>query len=161
MTKQEKINQVEKVYQSEYDSLVNCANFILNNKEDAQDAVQDGIKNAISRINKYIYNKNIKSWCYSCVVNAAKDMYRKKKQIPLHVPLESLPELKFNELNIDIYDDEFMNVCENMTENERVALMLWANGTKRREIAEILDIPQGTVASTYYRALKKIKNKTA
>jgi RNA polymerase sigma-70 factor (ECF subfamily) len=43
-------------------------------------------------------------------------------------------------------------------EERNILILHIVSGLKRREISELLEIPMGTVATKYNRALEKIKN---
>mgnify|MGYP002624417065 FL=1 len=50
-------------------------------------------------------------------------------------------------------DDRLKKAIADLPEHYRVVLLLWAvEGLKYREVAEVIDVPLGTVMSRLYRA---------
>lgn len=75
---------------------------------------------------------------------------------------EPLPRLADGQLDWENFDEELKAAVEQLAPEYREVLLLWALGDLRyKEIAEVLDIPLGTVMSRLYRARQQLGQELA
>jgi RNA polymerase sigma-70 factor (ECF subfamily) len=77
--------------------------------------------------------------------------------VPADADLESPGPLPVLPLNLDLLDERLKAALENLQEEYQVVLLLWAvEDLSYKEIADVLDIPIGTVMSRLHRARQKL-----
>ena len=148
------VTALELVYKEYADKLYSFSLSICRIKEIAEDVTADIFVMLYSYLSSGKSVKNLKSFLYACVKNKT---YDELKSISRH---ESLPE-------DDILIKEETDVSETVTtrfileklpSDEREIVTLYCiSGLRHREIAEILDIPEGTVRWKYRNAISKLK----
>lgn len=86
MEREDLIKQWIQQYSSD---LLNRAIYLVSDKEEAKDIVQDVFFAAYSGYKSYKGNSSAKTWLFSILKNKVSDYYRKKYRDPSHISLES------------------------------------------------------------------------
>lgn len=132
---------------------------ILKNKEDAEDVMHDTfIKTYTSAVTYKPTGKPL-AWILTIVRNLAYNKIRSGKvneditqyEDSLHDDTADHAEVVTDRMVLQ----KAMSILD--FEERQIFVLHAATGLKHREIAEILDIPTGTVLSKYNRALKKMR----
>lgn len=169
LTKQEKDNVFEVEFLPHIDSLYNFAYFLAQNEEDAKDLLQETYLKAYKYCSYYQKGTNAKAWLLRILKNTFINEYRKKAKKPQHVDFdETYQEENEEEATIDLRQelfnellgDEITQAINSLDVDYRVIILLCdVEGFKYDEIAQIMDVPIGTVRSRLHRARKILKNK--
>ena len=141
---------------------------LLGNTEDARDAVQDAVIKALAHLSDFDGRSGFKTWFLKIVHNTAIDSGRKRKRRPtLGLSDESrgnvepsfeedpdAPGLTQGDLR-RILDEALVR----LTLPIRTTFILFAeSGLSYKEIAEIQDVPIGTVMSRLHYARHKLQS---
>lgn len=145
------------LYQQTSGVVYGFAMSILRNKHDAEDVMHDAFIKIYSGAVTYRPSGNPMAWILTIVRNLCLNRIRAGKVC------EDLSE--YDDLagssndNEDMLDRMVLETAMSVLDaEERQIVVLHAmTGFKHREIAEILDLPTGTVLSKYNRALKKMR----
>lgn len=157
------------------DALFNYARSISRSKQDAEDLVQETYMRAYRYFDQYTPGTNCKAWLFTILRNLYNTNYKKYKTTPDEVHYESTEEI-YNQIKstetaaIDrnpeeeffenLLPDEIVEAIEDLPEEYRSCIILAdIEDFSYKEIAEILDIPIGTVMSRLHRARNILKNK--
>jgi len=152
----------------ELDALYGFAFHLTYDSVEAEDLVQDTIERAIKAIDQYRQGTNAKAWLFKIMRNHFINGYRKKSRRPTMVDYEDvsalIPDASTNE-NIpslvdwndesieNIVGDELSAAMNRLSNDFRIVIILSdLQDFKYEEIAEILDVPIGTVRSRLFRA---------
>ncbi len=151
----------------ELEALYNFAYHLTFNSDDAADLVQDTIERAIKSIDSYRRGTNAKAWLFKILRNHFINNYRKKMRQPVMVDYQDVSgfvpdKSKANypaDLNWDdevleqMVGDEMLAAMSRLSDEFREVVVLYdLQDFKYDEIAEILNIPIGTVRSRLFRA---------
>ena len=136
---------------------------ILEDREDADDAAQDGFLSAWRAIARYDAKKPFRPWLMQIVVNAARDL-RRRRRVRAAEPLDAVaPAAKDDPARLagDVDLGERLRAAlATLPERQRLAVVLFdAEGYAQAEIAVMLGIPEGTVKSDVFhgrRALRRV-----
>ena len=154
------------------DSLFNTAFRLTRNAQDAEDLVQETYLKAYRHYDKFQEGTNLKAWLFKIMKNTFINNYRKKQRVPpqsdfadLEGGLESrvrddgasrikTPEEEFLET---IVDEQVQEALDGLPPDYRMAVILAdLENFSYKEIAEILEIPVGTVMSRLYRGREQV-----
>jgi len=159
------------------DSLYAAAMRMTRNPADAEDLVQETYLKAYRGFGGYEEGTNLKAWLYRILTNTFINTYRAKKRRPAESDLGELEDLYLykrlggleaatagrsaEEELLDIYTDaEVKQAVEELPEQFRMAVLLAdVEGFSYKEIADILEIPIGTVMSRLHRGRKGLQKK--
>ncbi len=157
-------------FDSKFDSLtVSLNSFAYNltkNQEDARDLYQDTAYRAMINRNKFKPGTNFKAWIFTIMKNIFINNYRKKIKRNTIIDktdnqyfLNSGSAILENDAESNILMDEVFKMIEELEESIKTPFMMHFEGYKYQEIADILDLPLGTVKSRIFFARKALKSK--
>jgi RNA polymerase sigma-70 factor (ECF subfamily) len=156
-------------------SLYSAAMRMTRNAADAEDLVQETYLKAYRGYGGFQEGTNLKAWLYRILTNTFINTYRAKKRRPQESDLEQVEDLYLyrrlggleaaqvgrsaeDELMDWFTDTEVKDAIESLPEQFRMAVLLAdVEGFSYKEIAEILDIPIGTVMSRLHRGRKALQ----
>lgn len=134
--------------------------------DDAKDHLQDSFITIFAKINQYKGKGSFEGWMKRIAINTVLQSYRKKKEVPLQ--REELLRAKEQKDSFDIegIDDTdlplsfLFRIVQELPERYRLVFNLYAlDGYSHKEIAEMLDIAEGTSKSNLYRARANLAEK--
>ena len=160
---------------SHIDSLYRTAVRMTRNPPDAEDLVQETYLRAFRSIDRFTPGTNLRAWLFKIMTNAFINEYRKRTRQPRNTSLDDVEEYYVYAHLIDsgiqpesrgpeeevlagITDDNVVVALESLSDDFRqVVLLADVEGFAYREIADILDIPIGTVMSRLHRARRRLQ----
>jgi len=139
---------------------------MVRNKEVVEDLVQEAFVKAFDNLNSYNTNYAFSTWLYRIATNHTIDYLRKKKLKTLSIN-ESV-KTREGEMKMELPDEDFQTdrqvmhkqrkkIIEEAIENlpskyRKVIQMRHMEEKSYQEIADILDLPLGTVKAHIFRA---------
>ena len=131
------------------------------NTEEAQDVLQDGFIKVYNALDSFKGESNIKTWISRIMINTAINHYRKKKVLNTFSVEETEVEvLRFDKTDVinKMSADELLDLMHFLPEGYSLIFNLYViEGYKHREIAEMLDITEGTSKSQLSKARNKLQ----
>ena len=147
-------------------SLQSFAMNLTKDREDAMDLYQDTAFKALVNKDKFRAGTNFKAWLFTIMKNTFINNYRKK--IRKNTLIDSTDNMYFinssqtivkNQADSEILLEELNSLIDTLDENLKNTFRMHFKGYKYHEIAELEDIPLGTVKSRIFLARKEIKRK--
>jgi RNA polymerase sigma-70 factor (ECF subfamily) len=156
-------------------SLYSAALRMTRNPADAEDLVQETYLKAYRGFGGFTEGTNLTAWLYRILTNTNINTYRAKQRRPDETDLGEVEDLYLyrrlggleaaqmgrsaeDELMDLFSESEVKSAVEELPENFRMAVLLAdIEGFSYKEIAEILDIPIGTVMSRLHRGRKALE----
>lgn len=137
---------------------------LTRNGDEANDLMQDTLLKAIANREKFAEGTNLKAWLYTIMKNTFITNYHrlvKRKTFidttdNLHFINSSLHTTQ-NRASTKLALDEINSAVESLSHEYKTPFLMHFNGYKYHEIAEILDIPIGTVKNRIHIARKELK----
>ncbi len=141
------------------------ARAILNQAEDGDDAAQDALVAAWTKLRSFDAARKFKPWLMRIVANTATDHYRRRKvrrgsPIPDSVAHPAPgPDRAADDA---LMRDRLRQALEQLSDRHRLAVMMFdGEGFSHGEIAEVLQVPVGTVRSLVFHARRALRNALA
>ena len=134
-------------------NIYRVAKGILKNEEDIEDAIQNTIIKSFQNIKTLKEDKFFRTWIIRILINECNEILRKnKKYVSLY---DNNIEEKYN----DSYENiDLTTAINSLNEELRITTVLfYFEDMPTKEIAKILEIPEGTVRSRLNRARKQLK----
>jgi RNA polymerase sigma-70 factor (ECF subfamily) len=158
-------------------SLYSAALRMTRNAADAEDLVQETYLRAYRGFGSFEQGTNLKAWLYRILTNTFINRYRAAQRRPDETDLDEVEDFYLyrrlgglegarasrsaeDELLDVLTEDEVREAVESLPENFRLAVLLAdVEGFAYKEIAEILDIPIGTVMSRLHRGRRALQKR--
>jgi RNA polymerase sigma-70 factor (ECF subfamily) len=155
--------------------LYSAALRMTRNPADAEDLLQDTYLRAYRGFGGFTEGTNLRAWLYRILTNTYINTYRARQRRPDETDLDDVEDLYLykrlgaleqamagrsaeDELMSWFTDDEVKAAMEALPEGFRLAVYLAdVEGFSYKEIAEMLDIPIGTVMSRLHRGRKAMQ----
>ncbi len=157
--------------------LYSAAMRMTRNPADAEDLVQETYLKAYRAYHTFTEGTNLKAWLYRILTNTYINKYRKDSRRPNEVDLGTVEDLYLyrrigseasaeasrttEERVLDgLVESDIKEAVEDLPETFRMPVLLAdLEGFSYKEIAEILDIPIGTVMSRLHRGRKAMQKR--
>jgi RNA polymerase sigma-70 factor (ECF subfamily) len=157
--------------------LYSAAMRMARNPADAEDLVQETYLKAYRAYDTFQEGTNLKAWLYRILTNTYINKYRKDTRRPDEVDLGDVEDLYLyrrlgSEDTVEVsrttedrvldglVESDVKAAVEELPENFRLPVLLAdLEGFSYKEIAEILDIPIGTVMSRLHRGRKAMQKR--
>jgi RNA polymerase sigma-70 factor (ECF subfamily) len=148
---------------------------MTRNRADAEDLVQETFVKAWRSFATFQEGTNLRAWLFRIMTNTYINKYNAQQRRPQETELDEVEELflfrrmgafdqsKMNQSAEDqllefFTDDEVKNAIEELPEMFRLPVLLSdVDGFPYKEIAEMLDVPIGTVMSRLHRGRKMMQ----
>jgi len=147
-----------KLYNQYSKAMFNLAYRILNNREDAEDILQETFVECFRNLSSFRFESTFGAWLKKILVNKCINQLKKKK-VDLTL-CEILPTDIHEEENEIYYDTgKIFKGIELLPDGYRIILTLYLlEGYDHIEISQILGISESTSKSQYSRAKEKLRN---
>ncbi len=160
-------------FMPQMDALYNFAYHLTYNESDAQDLVQETLMKAYRFLDSFQEGTNAKAWLFKILKNAFINAYRKRSRQPQTIDYEEVihqqdnednPRIGYVDLRHEIFQDmmgdEVTGALNALPEEFRTVVLLCdVEGFTYEEIANITDVPIGTVRSRLHRARNLLKER--
>ena len=147
------------------DAMYNFALRLTADPNDSEDLVQDSIVKAYRFFNSYETGTNAKAWLFRILKNSYINNYRKKAKQPNQVDYDEVStyyetirseQSDTTDLQDKMYrellDDDVTRALQDLPEDFRTVVLLCdVEGFTYEEIANMLDVPIGTIRSRLHR----------
>ncbi len=156
--------------------LYSAARRMTGNTTDAEDLVQETYLRAYKSFDGFTEGTNLRAWLFRILANAHISNFRRRKSRPAETDLGELDGMYLyrrlggeesgaslgrsaeDVLMSSLTSEEVQKAVESLPDINRVAVLLAdVEGFTYSEIAEILEVPIGTVMSRIHRGRKKLQ----
>ena len=155
------------------DQLYGGALRMTRNPQDAEDLVQETYLKAYKNFDSFTPGTNLKAWLYRIMTNTYINSYRKKQRRPLETSADEVTDYQLysssshDSTGLESAEVEALKAMPNsrISEalnalNEDYRMVVYyadVEGMAYKEIADVMDIPIGTVMSRLHRGRKQLR----
>ena len=150
---------------------------MTRNRADAEDLVQETYLKAWRAFDRFEQGTNLRAWLFRIMTNTFINKYNAAQRRPHETELDDVEELYLyrrlgtldqsrmstsaEDQMMELFtDDEVKNAIEELPESFRLPLILAdVDGFSYKEIAEMLEVPIGTVMSRLHRGRKAMQKR--
>ncbi|HJR93070.1 MAG TPA: sigma-70 family RNA polymerase sigma factor [Acidimicrobiia bacterium] len=155
--------------------LYGAAMRMTRNPSDAEDLVQETMLKAYRAYDSFTEGTNLKAWLYRILTNTYINKYRKAQRRPTETDLGEIEDLYLyrrmgseesaemsrsaeDQLLEGLVESDIKEAVEALPEHFRIPVLLAdLEGFSYKEIADILEVPIGTVMSRLHRGRKQLQ----
>ncbi|MCL7971588.1 MAG: sigma-70 family RNA polymerase sigma factor [marine benthic group bacterium] len=136
----------------------------------AEDLVQESMLKAYRAWDRFEAGTNCRAWLMTILRNTFINQFRRQKSRPTAVEFEAVAERPSSDALFDadpegrifdhIIDDQVIAAIDDLPDEFRVPVVLSdLEGLSYQEVADLMDIPVGTVKSRLFRARKRLQKR--
>lgn len=136
---------------------------MVKNHEDADDILQNTFIKVFRNIGKFKGDSKLFSWMYRIAANESITFLNSKER-KMGISSEELQERLLDNLESDVYFEgkeiqmKLQKAIATLpTKQRQVFNMRYLEEMKYREMAEILEVTEGSLKSNYHHAMKKVE----
>lgn len=157
-----------------WDRLYHLALNILGSNEESEDAVQETILRAAQKIHQFQHKSSLYTWIVRILINHCYDRLRKQKRTPPTITLqqddESLKEMDIADhrqipekiLELSDQSQRLMAMIQELKPELNIVVVLkYYEEMTIQEIAEQLQVPEGTIKSRLSLARTQLRKELA
>jgi RNA polymerase sigma-70 factor, ECF subfamily len=159
------------------DAAFGLALHLTRNRSDAEDLVQDAVLRALRAYDSFQPGTNFKAWFFRILTNRFHDQYRKRRAQRTDLSLEDASDLyllvRSNQAGLDMKGDDpwlaalrhieteqIIAALQDLPEEYRVtAALYFVENFSYQEMADMLEIPIGTIRSRLHRARRMLQKR--
>jgi RNA polymerase sigma factor (sigma-70 family) len=149
------------IYKLYSKAMYNTCMRLLNNREDAEDILQEVFIYAFNKLKNFRFEASFGSWLKQITVNSCINKLKKKSVLLTYPDDFNAIETGFeneNDIQIEYEAKKILRAAEKLPEGFRVVFSLYLlEGYDHAEISQILGIAESTSKTQYMRAKLKIK----
>ncbi len=162
---QQAFEQLVKRYQK---SIYNLAYRMTGGREDAEDLAQETFLRAYAKLNTFQLGRRFSPWLFRIVSNLCINWKNRQKRREASMDLLSEAKKLFPDTSVDLFFQIERNELQTRLQQEILALpvryrlvftLRYLEAHSCRDIAEMLDMPEGTVKTYLFRARRILKEK--
>lgn len=158
------MREIDDLVRQCYPAVLRFAHSILDDPDDADDAAQEALINAVAALDRYRGDSSFKTWLYAITLNTCRTHLRKRKvrqsvvnAIRLIVPTRPATPSPEEAAAQNESDRLLWAAVDALDEKHRLVVVLrYAHDLSTREIAEMLRVSEGTVHSRLHYAREKL-----
>jgi RNA polymerase sigma-70 factor (ECF subfamily) len=136
----------------------------MKDKDDAADVMQDAFVKIFKYVNTFRFDCPFEAWARRIVINTALKALQKKKRMGYQIDANEMIN-QLSEQAVDISNmalEQLMNLVHELPDGCQAIFNLYAiEGYKHHEIADLLNISEGTSKSQYSRSKQLLQKKLA
>ncbi|GGH76785.1 RNA polymerase sigma-70 factor (ECF subfamily) [Pullulanibacillus pueri] len=145
----------QQIIQIEKDKLYRMAYIYVKNDEDALDIVQETIYKAFISIKKLKEPKHFSTWLTRILMNTAITFIKKHKPLVLLENMDRVDDTHPHRVEESL---DLLEAIENLEEKYKTVIILrYYRDLTIKQIADILNCPEGTIKTHLHRAIGQLK----
>ena len=142
----------DRLMRTQLQKMYRIAISMLQNEEDAADAIQETVLKCWQKIGQVRNNKYFETWLTRILINQCNDILRKRKKI---IYVEDIPEIAHED---SYFTNEWKEVLNGINEKNRIVMELYyVDGFSTKEIAGMLHIRDAAVRNRMVRGRKQLE----
>lgn len=147
-----------KLYQLYSKAMFNVCYRMMNNREDAEDMLQEAFIQAFTKLDTFRFESAFGSWLKTISINTCIN-YLSKRRIEIKY-FDELSRFETNDEDVEESDfkiEDIINAMKKLPEGGRIVFSLYLlEGYDHGEISKILGISESTSKSQFMRAKRKV-----
>ena len=149
----------KELYDRYKDAMYTLAYRVLDNFDEAADALQEGFIQVFASLERYRGESSLGAWIRTIIVRAA---YKKMKPVWNFEDVDAIPEPDDQLFDDNLTGNELERAILGLSDGYRLVFnLIEVEGYKHHEVAKMLNISVGTSKSQLYHAKKKLQQELA
>lgn len=151
------------LFQEKRQLLSHFANQFTSDYDEKEDLIQETYLRALKSINNFVNDPKLVTWLYVIMKNVYINQYRKEKRknviYDYFSNADSNDNISTNLSENKMINEDIQKAIDSLSTENAEIFRLHLDGYKYHEIAEALEIPEGTVKSRIHMTRKALQQK--
>lgn len=161
---QKAINQNREAQRDLFDlhapKMLSVCRYYIKDLQKAEDVMLNGFFKVFSNLKSYTGAGNFEGWVRKIMVRESISFLRQQKHIEFSIEEVSVKEEAFDNIHNAIEVAEIQQLIDDLPEGYKMVFVMFAiEGYKHHEIADVLNISEGTSKSQLFKARKMLQSK--
>ncbi|AOW21404.1 RNA polymerase sigma factor [Urechidicola croceus] len=140
--------------------MLSVCRYYVKDIQKAEDVMLNGFFKVFSNLNKFQNNGSFEGWIRKIMIRESISFLRTQKCIEFSIEEIKVEETPSNNINFEMGVAEIQQLIDELPEGYRIVFVMYAiEGYKHQEIAQLLNITQGTSKSQLFKARKMLQKK--
>ena len=140
--------------------MLSVCRYYIKDVQHAEEVMLNGFFKVFSNLKNFRSEGSFEGWIRRIMVRESISFLRQKKQIEFSTDVIEVTSDYTNNINSNIEVAEIQQLIDSLPEGYRMVFVMYAvEGYKHQEIAEILNISEGTSKSQLFKARKLLQQK--
>ena len=138
--------------------MLSVCRYYIKDLQHAEEVMLNGFFKVFSNLKSFKNEGSFEGWIRRIMVNESISFLRKQKKIELFVEDVEIQYDYNDETDTEIDAEDIQRLIDNLPEGYKIVFVMYAiEGYKHHEIAELLNISEGTSKSQLFKARKLLK----
>lgn len=145
--------EFEKIVEEYYEDIYKLVFLLTKNRDDAEDITQETFLKVKRYLKSFEGRSSVKTYLYRIATNEAKRFF-KKRETEKHIKVPKARDGNFESERYERLKSALKRIDK---ESYEILYLKFFKNMKEKEIAFILNIPEGTVKSRLHKAKEKLR----
>ncbi len=148
------------LYELHAPKMLSVCRYYISDVHYAEEAMLNGFFKVFTKLNHFKSEGSFEGWIRRIMVREAVSFLRQQKRVEFATDEIEVYDIQTSSINTQMNIDEIQQLIDNLPEGYRMVFIMYAvEGYKHSEIAEILNITEGTSKSQLFKARKLLQQK--
>lgn len=145
------------LYEMYAPKMLSVCRYYIKDMESAEEVMLDGFFKVFTNLNQFQFKGSFEGWIRKIMVREAISFVRRQKQVEFVSNYDNVTNVNLDfETNFDT--EQLQNFIDNLPDGYKIVFILYAiEGYKHAEIAEMLQISEGTSKSQLFKARQMLQ----
>ncbi|WP_412983854.1 RNA polymerase sigma factor [Pontimicrobium sp. IMCC45349] len=146
------------LYDMHAPKMLSVCRYYISDVQHAEEVMLNGFFKVFTNIKSFKNEGSFEGWIRRIMIREAISFLRQKKQMEFVTDEIEIHDKQTNNINTEINVAEIQQLIDNLPEGYRVVFVMYAiEGYKHNEIANLLNITEGTSKSQLFKARKLLQ----
>lgn len=146
------------LYELHAPKMLSICRYYISDVQHAEEVMLNGFFKVFTKLNYFKGEGSFEGWIRRIMVREAISFLRQQKKVEFVTDEIEVHDVQTSSINFQIDIDKIQQLIDNLPEGYRMVFIMYAiEGYKHSEIAELLNITEGTSKSQLFKARKLLQ----
>ena len=148
------------LYELHAPKMLSVCRYYISDLQHAEDVMLNGFVKVFAKLKDFKSEGSFEGWVRRIMIRESISFLRQKKQLNFYTDEIEVYDEQTNDITIEMGVEEIQLLIDNLPEGYRMVFVMYViEGYKHNEIAELLNITEGTSKSQLFKARQMLQQK--
>lgn len=148
------------LYELHAPKMLSVCRYYISDLQHAEDVMLNGFFKVFAKLKDFKNEGSFEGWVRRIMIRESISFLRQKKQLNFYTDEIEVYDEQTNDITIEMGVEEIQLLIDNLPEGYRMVFVMYViEGYKHNEIAELLNITEGTSKSQLFKARQMLQQK--